>query len=418
MFRKILLLLMTVVLFLSFIGCGGPRKVVHIKEPIRAGATYDDVRKTILKAVKRRGWSAKEIGPRKIEAQYNRGNKYMARVNIFYNKNTYSIQYLDSMNLKYDGEKIHKTYNSLVIGLKKEINAGFKHLLKKRQKARKQKKSKKVIYAKASAPIKQQQNYRGIKKRFGNARYNFKKSLGENLNSYALVIGISKYKQNPDVRYADTSAKAFAELLNITFGIPKENIILLLNENASSGELKAKTEIIKELADSKGNLYIYYAGHGVPGKNGDVYILPYDMSADAMYLEPNLKLDNIYAKLSKLKVKNVFVFMDSCFSGKDDNGRLLYKGVAPVLRAKKAVIDRKKLTVFTAGKSTEFANEYRDKKQRMFTYYLVDELSKGKKKLNEVYPNVKQKVKRTSLKKGIGYKQIPQIYGNKKVVLY
>jgi uncharacterized caspase-like protein len=192
----------------------------------------------------------------------------------------------------------------------------------------------------------------------------------------------------------------------------------LLNDNASSGELKAKFEIIKELADSRGNLYIYYAGHGVPSKSGDTYILPYDMSADAMYLEPNLKLNNIYAKLSKLKVKNVFVFMDSCFSGKDDNGKLLYKGVAPVLKAKKTIVNTKKLTVITASKSTEFANEYRDKKQRMFTYYLIDELSKGETKLNEIYPNVKQKVKRTSLQKGIGYKQIPQIYGNKKVRLY
>jgi hypothetical protein len=425
MFRKILLLLSAVVLFLSFIGCGGPRTILQVKEPIRVQVTKSDVREVMLQATKRRGWQTKEIGPNKIEAEYAKSGKYMARINIFYDTNRYTIEYLDSRNLKYDGQKIHKTYNSLVAGLRKEINVGFKRLLKKKTQKRKSRekitKQPKVIYAKASEPTVHKSPkpyYRTIKRRFGNARYAFKEAQNENTNSYALVIGISKYKQNPTVPYADISARAFADLVNITFGVPKENIILLLNENASSGELKAKFEIIKELADEGGNLYIYYAGHGVPSKSGDTYILPYDMSADAMYLEPNLKLNNIYAKLSKLKVKNVFVFMDSCFSGKDDNGKLLYKGVAPVLKAKKTVVNTKKLTVVTASKSSEFANEYRDKKQRMFTYYLIDELSKGKTKLNEIYPEVKQKVKRTSLKKGIGYKQIPQIYGNKKVVLY
>jgi len=425
MFKKVLLLLLSIGLFLSFIGCGGPKKILQVKEPIKVQVTQNNARAVILQATKRRGWKTKEISPKRIEAEYAKGTKYMARVNIFYDVNTYTIEYLDSKNLKYDGQKIHKTYNSLVASLRKEINAGFKRLNKKRihEKSlkKKVKKTPKVVYAKASAPVVHttpKPTYHTIRRRFGNARYSFKESSIENLNSYALVIGISKYKQNPSVPYADISARAFADLVNITFGVPKENIILLLNDNASSGELKAKFEIIKELADSRGNLYIYYAGHGVPSKSGDTYILPYDMSADAMYLEPNLKLSNIYAKLSKLKVKNVFVFMDSCFSGKDDSGKLLYKGVAPVLKAKKTIVNTKKLTVITASKSTEFANEYRDKKQRMFTYYLIDELSKGETKLNEIYPNIKQKVKRTSLKKGIGYKQIPQIYGNKKVRLY
>ena len=54
----------------------------------------------------------------------------------------------------------------------------------------------------------------------------------------------------------------------------------------------------------------------------------------------------------------------------------------------------------------------------MFSYFLIEELSKGQTKLNKAYPEIKQKVKRNSLKKGIGYKQIPQIYGNEKVLLY
>ena len=250
------------------------------------------------------------------------------------------------------------------------------------------------------------------------SQYSFKKSVQDNRNSFALIIGINKYKRNTNVEYADLSALAFGDLAEKTLGIPKENIIMLLNDEATSGQIKANIELIKELTDKRGNLYVYFAGHGVPAKDGSTYLLPSDMSADSIHLEPNLKLDSIYAKLSKAEAKNVFVFMDSCFSGKDDKGSLLYKGVAPVLRTKKSVISSNKLTVLTAGKSTDFANDFQDKQQRMFTYYLIKELAQGNKNLNKIYPDIQSSVKGASLRKGIGYKQVPQIYGNKKVPLY
>ncbi|WP_295003611.1 caspase family protein [Sulfurimonas sp.] len=249
-------------------------------------------------------------------------------------------------------------------------------------------------------------------------QYAFKETKAKNFDSFALVIGINEYKQNTPVEYADLSAMAFKSLAEKTLGIPKENIITLLNDDATSGQIKAKIELVKELSDAKGNIYVYFAGHGVPGKDGNTYMLPNDMSADSIHLEPNLQLDKIYAKLSKSNAKNVFVFMDSCFSGKDDKGGLLYKGVAPVLRTNKTIIRGNKLTVITAGSSTDFANDYKEKKQRLFTYYLIKELAAGKKNLQKVYSTIKGKVKRTSLMKGIGYKQVPQIFGNSRTNLF
>ena len=243
------------------------------------------------------------------------------------------------------------------------------------------------------------------------SKYNFTKTNVNNPDSFALVIGINQYKQNTSVEFADLSALAFEDLAINTLGIPKENIITLLNDDATSGQLKAKFELIKELADSNGNLYVYFAGHGVPGKDGNTYILPNDMSADSIHLEPNLQLNTIYSKLAKSQAKNVFVFMDSCFSGKDDKGELLYKGVAPILKRNVENSVDNKLTVLTAGGANDFANDYSDKKQRLFSYFLIKELSSGKSNLNEVYSSIKNEIKRTSLMKGIGYKQVPEISG-------
>ncbi|MGE0739502.1 caspase family protein [Sulfurimonas sp.] len=272
----------------------------------------------------------------------------------------------------------------------------------------------KIVYVNEGANLKEtlQEEYEKVK-----SEYAFTTTQKKNQNSFALVIGINKYKQNTPVEFADLSAMAFEELAQKTLGVPKENIITLLNDEATSGQLKAKIETIKELADKNGNIYLYFAGHGVPGKDGSTYILPNDMSADAIHLEANLKLDNIYDNLSKSNAKNVFVFMDSCFSGKDDSGGLLYKGVAPVLKTNEVVLSQEKLTVMTAGSSTDFANDYAQKKQRLFSYYLIQELASGKSDLSEVYENIKNKVKKTSLMKGLGYKQVPQIYGKADVAL-
>ena len=242
--------------------------------------------------------------------------------------------------------------------------------------------------------------------------YSFKESTEKNSDSFALVIGINKYKQNPNVKYANYSALAFTELAKKTFGIPKENIITLIDEEATSGQIKAKIEFIKEIADKNGKIYLYFAGHGVPAKDGNTYLLPSDMSADSIHLEQNLKLKNIYAKLSESNAEHVFIFIDSCFSGQDDKGELLYKGVAPVLRTDMSIEPQEKITIFTAGKSKDFANDYEAKQQRMFTYFLIKELSQGTNNLEDIYSSVKKDVKRKSLIKGLGYKQIPQLYGN------
>ena len=183
----------------------------------------------------------------------------------------------------------------------------------------------------------------------------------KNNNAYALIIGINEYKENANVEFADFSALEFEKLAKTTLGVPAENVITLINSEASSGQLKSKLELIKELPDAGGVIYVFYAGHGVPAKDGNTYLLPSDMSADSIHLEPNLMINNIYKKLSSSEASSIHVFMDSYFSGKDDSGDLFYRGVAPALKVNKTYVPNQKLTVVTAGKSTDFANDYKKK---------------------------------------------------------
>ncbi|MDA7817339.1 caspase family protein [Sulfurimonas sp.] len=248
--------------------------------------------------------------------------------------------------------------------------------------------------------------------------FNFQNNPKKNYTSYALIIGISNYKSNSDVAYADKSALAFEELAKTTLGIPPENITTLLNSDATSGQLKDKLNYIKNIPEEGDTIYLFYAGHGLPDKDGNVYLLPSDMSADSINEEPKLQVNYIYKNLSKSLASNIFVFMDSCFSGQDDNKKGLYKGVAAATMVNKMKVRGKKLTVMTAGASNQFANDYKDKEHRLFSYYLINELAKGEKNLSKVYKIIRRSIKRISLNKGNGYMQVPQIYGDSSKNLY
>lgn len=237
-----------------------------------------------------------------------------------------------------------------------------------------------------------------------------KKNAKEDFTKWALIIGIDTYTRQTNVNYAANSAKSFATAAQNVLGIPKENIISLVNEQATSGNIKSNLELMNRLAEHGDTIYFYFAGHGVPGKDGQTYLLPTDMSADAIHMEKSLQLDKIYEKLNSSQAKKIYAFIDSCFSGKDDKGDLVYKGVAPVLKVKNKQFSSNKLTVMTAGKSDEFANQLESQRQRLFGYYLMKGLSKNFENIDKLYDYVRRSVKRASLKIGLGYMQVPQIY--------
>ncbi len=235
------------------------------------------------------------------------------------------------------------------------------------------------------------------------------KTTTPDFSKYALVIGIQDYKQQANVNYADNSAVTFSLAAKNILGVPEENVFFLLNNDATSGQIKTKITLLKELAEPGDSLYFFFAGHGVPGRDGNTYLLPADMGADSIHLEPQLKLDSIYTTLNGSKANKIYAFVDSCFSGKDDQGELIYKGVAPVFKRLNKQFSSNKLTVMTAGSASDFANQYQQENHRLFSYYLIRGLTQEKENINELYDYVKRNVKRASLRFGLGYKQVPML---------
>ena len=73
------------------------------------------------------GWQMNAVRPGLIVATL-RVREHMAKVEIPYDRHTYSIHYRDSENLDYDGANIHSNYNGWIQNLSREINTQLSRL--------------------------------------------------------------------------------------------------------------------------------------------------------------------------------------------------------------------------------------------------------------------------------------------------
>ncbi|MEZ5196504.1 MAG: caspase family protein [Bacteroidales bacterium] len=141
-------------------------------------------------------------------------------------------------------------------------------------------------------------------------------------NKFALIIGnedYSSFQKNlnseSNVVFARNDAITFREYLIKTFGIPENNIILLLD--AGTIEMHRSIEKLKLLAkNSNGNckLLLYYAGHGLPDPvTQEAHIIPVDVTGSDLKFAINLK--RLFSDLIEYPSISVTIVIDACFSG-------------------------------------------------------------------------------------------------------
>lgn len=235
---------------------------------------------------------------------------------------------------------------------------------------------------------------------------------------WLFIVSIENYDETDKVVYAKRSALAIKEAMQVRFGIDNRHTYNLLDSKATSGAIKDKLRSLVKNVGVDDTIYFYYSGHGIPGKDGDAYILPKDKIVDFIEKDPFFKLGNIYHLLSQSKAKHSFAFIDACFSGRTDDV-LVFKGVAPgLIQTKKVLYDKSKMTILTAGLDKEFSNAYKKRKYRLFSYYLAKALIQDIKNVSMLYKNINLNVLEQSKKMGDRYEQTPQIYGKQDIRLY
>ena len=239
----------------------------------------------------------------------------------------------------------------------------------------------------------------------------------EDPRKWLFVIGVEDYDSIDNVVYSEASAKTFVKLMQKVVGINERHTYTMIGDHATAGAIKSELANLLNNVKEGDTIYFYYSGHGIPViPSKEPYLLPKDMTPAIIALEEDFKLQNVYKKLASSKAGKVIAIIDSCFSGATD-GKSLFKGVAATrLVAKKVQVNKAKMAIITAGQDKEFSNMYKKKSHRLFSYFVMDAILKGKTDIKSLYQHTLDNVKGISFGLGDQFKQTPMIQGNEKLV--
>ncbi len=237
----------------------------------------------------------------------------------------------------------------------------------------------------------------------------------KNPNLFVFSVGISDYSDVPSVPFANRSAIQFAEMAISALGANPENVITLTDKQATSGRIRGRLRTLLNRLDSKDQLIVYFAGHGVPSKDGKAaYLLAQD-GGPGSYEESDFELGSLYEQIARSHAGEASIFIDACFSGRSAKDTMLFDGVAPISIAKKRQIDQNgRVSIITAGKGDQFANQYKTRGHRLFGYHLMKTLldDASPTKSYDLYLKVREKVLAESRRLGPEFEQEPELLGN------
>ena len=234
-----------------------------------------------------------------------------------------------------------------------------------------------------------------------------------NNNITAIVVGISDYYELPKVIFADRSADAFAMVLQKQYGVPEKNIVLIKNEQATGFRLLERIRKVAERASEGQKLIFYFAGHGAPSRDGKNPILIPSDASGTIIDEQAFRLNEIYKILLQSKAKQIWVVLDSCFSGLTDQNQMIFKDIAPIMPKVSDLTfqNDKRLIVLAGSGPSDFAHAFRNKGYRLFTYHLIKEMANSKGIYKNRYPILVDSVTNDSFRLVPSFEQRPMWIG-------
>lgn len=188
---------------------------------------------------------------------------------------------------------------------------------------------------------------------------------------WALIIGIDKYKEAPQLETAVKDAKGVRDVLASRYGFRSDKIIELLNEKATRTNIESALLRLGRESKLEDSVFIYYAGHG---KYDDDRNLGWWVPVEGDPQEPATFISNASIRdyVGNMRARHVYLVADSCFSG-----TLLAKSRAmlPVPDDKfyARLYSKQSRWALTSG-GTEPVEDQGRKGHSIFAYYFIQAL--------------------------------------------
>lgn len=256
-------------------------------------------------------------------------------------------------------------------------------------------------------------------------------SRSKRADAVGIVIGVEKYNNFMSAPYAEKDAVIMASYFKSLLGIDK---VYLYKSKDVTGYFfdnlfdPVNGELQKAVVKGQTDIFIFYSGHGIPSKEGDmIYLLPADGRVENIGRQ-GFELGKFYSNLGELGAKSVTVFMDACFSGMSKSSDLYkpenlvaMKGVKIKPGIAQPLTD-KGFTVVASSAYDQSSLAFDPSETGLFTYFLCAGLQ-GKADadgdhvvtMGELEIYITSNVRETSVKiRGL---QEPQFSGDKTIKL-
>ncbi len=210
----------------------------------------------------------------------------------------------------------------------------------------------------------------------------FRDSTTRGPQTFAMVVGISKYKFVRPLTYADKDAELFRDYLRSPGGgsVKNDNIFCLLNEEANNQNFWGKGfQWLKAKKLQRGDkLFIYLAGHGDAIDEDQFFFLGYDCNPGGdknnYLISGAIQLFNLKKKIANETARGVDVvfIMDACRSDELPGGTDGQNFLNTAISEKKA---GEIIMLATGAGQESLEDESIGNGHGLFTYYLVDGLN-------------------------------------------
>ncbi len=190
--------------------------------------------------------------------------------------------------------------------------------------------------------------------------------------NYAVVVGINQYSDRRNLRTSVNDAEEMARILRELYGY---EVIMLTDKTENRPPTKhnilegALAEI--KAKQNRGEVLVYFSGHGEIDDNGNFYLIPKDADANTTSYISEDEL-NRYIK----DIKGLSLIVDACYSGRlyNTESQRRYDGF-------QGIGDEPEPLILTSSRENEPSNEMWNETNSVFTYYLcqaiMDEAKKG-----------------------------------------
>lgn len=193
--------------------------------------------------------------------------------------------------------------------------------------------------------------------------------------SWALVIGINRYRNMPPLNCAASDAEAVAETLIDRFEFPRDHVVLLQDEQATQNNILSVFDAFAahRVVAPDDRIMVYFAGHGVTRETRDGSMVGYIAPIDA---EPRawrtlIRMTDLISQARFLPAKHILFILDACYSG------LSLRRSSPFDESVERFLTRPAVQVMTAGRADEMVVDGGDREgdNSIFTGYLLEALA-------------------------------------------